>query len=55
MPQLAPLNWVFLECFFWSILVMILISFWWWKDKKYAIYKGNKNICFLLLKNKWAW
>nr|QIZ12559.1 ATP synthase F0 subunit 8 [Tonicia forbesii] len=53
MPQLAPLNWIILVMFFWSMTSYIVISFWWMKSKPYNIkQKLNKNT---VNKKSWAW
>nr|YP_009755015.1 ATP synthase F0 subunit 8 [Lepidozona coreanica]QIP53381.1 ATP synthase F0 subunit 8 [Lepidozona coreanica] len=53
MPQLAPLNWIFLESFFWTIIIMVTVMFWWNKDKKYIICSINKKSS--LISKKWTW
>nr|QIZ12662.1 ATP synthase F0 subunit 8 [Acanthopleura echinata] len=53
MPQLAPLNWIFLILFFWSMVIYIMISFWWIKSKHYTITKSFKKD--LNNKKSWAW
>nr|UEP17939.1 ATP synthase F0 subunit 8 [Sydaphera spengleriana] len=31
MPQLSPLNWIFLFVLFWAAVLSVSILIWWWK------------------------
>nr|YP_006234106.1 ATP synthase F0 subunit 8 [Sepiella japonica]YP_009193044.1 ATP synthase F0 subunit 8 [Sepiella maindroni]ALP86437.1 ATP synthase subunit 8 [Sepiella maindroni]BAM11165.1 ATP synthetase subunit 8 [Sepiella japonica] len=51
MPQLSPINWIFLFIIFWSIL-MINSSIMWWNTNNF--YKLNKmNQTFMKITYKW--
>nr|YP_514797.1 ATP synthase F0 subunit 8 [Sepia officinalis]BAE80063.1 ATP synthetase subunit 8 [Sepia officinalis] len=51
MPQLSPINWIFLFFTFWSIL-MINSSIMWWNTNN--LYKFNKmNQTFMKITYKW--
>nr|YP_073355.1 ATP synthase F0 subunit 8 [Graptacme eborea]AAT98391.1 ATP synthase F0 subunit 8 [Graptacme eborea] len=53
MPQLSPLNWLMLMCFFWSGFILLMLIFWWNcpKKMKYSI----SNIVFLNKVTVWNW
>nr|UBI44058.1 ATP synthase F0 subunit 8 [Paratectonatica tigrina] len=52
MPQLSPLNWIFLFLLFWVAVLMISILIWWSKK----IYFSTKTPKILNIKeNKWNW
>nr|YP_003204723.1 ATP synthase F0 subunit 8 [Bivetiella cancellata]ACF04817.1 ATP synthase F0 subunit 8 [Bivetiella cancellata] len=43
MPQLSPLNWVFLYMLFWVALLSISVSVWWFKKNSFQSYKSNAS------------
>nr|YP_009034074.1 ATP synthase F0 subunit 8 [Sypharochiton pelliserpentis]AHZ60690.1 ATP synthase F0 subunit 8 [Sypharochiton pelliserpentis] len=52
MPQLAPLNWIFLMLFFWFMVMSMTIMFWWMKDKKFKISTDSKKV---FSSKQWTW
>nr|YP_010835862.1 ATP synthase F0 subunit 8 [Pila virens]WGC89381.1 ATP synthetase F0 subunit 8 [Pila virens] len=52
MPQLSPLNWIFLFFMFWMLVIIVGTMIWW----------NNKNLFYSALNkkplntpNKWNW
>nr|QXJ42079.1 ATP synthase F0 subunit 8 [Euprymna sp. Type 1 GS-2021] len=43
MPQLSPINWLFLFFMFWSILMINTSIMWWNTNNLYAINKTKKT------------
>nr|YP_010610620.1 ATP synthase F0 subunit 8 [Opisthoteuthis californiana]WAP91375.1 ATP synthase F0 subunit 8 [Opisthoteuthis californiana] len=43
MPQLSPLNWMFLFVFFWSIMALNSSVMWWNNSNLYNFTKLNSN------------
>nr|YP_010713552.1 ATP synthase F0 subunit 8 [Purpuradusta gracilis]WDA98684.1 ATPase subunit 8 [Purpuradusta gracilis] len=52
MPQLSPLNWIFLFVLFWSAVLSVSILIW-WSSKIY--YKSESLKPSDLKENKWNW
>nr|YP_009378333.1 ATP synthase F0 subunit 8 [Petrasma pervernicosa]ARH10765.1 ATP synthase F0 subunit 8 [Petrasma pervernicosa] len=42
MPQLSPLNWLFLFVLFWSV-IFLMMSMVWWSSKKSFLVKIEKE------------
>nr|YP_009420766.1 ATP synthase F0 subunit 8 [Conomurex luhuanus]ASO76830.1 ATP synthase F0 subunit 8 [Conomurex luhuanus] len=52
MPQLSPLNWIFLFLLFWTaVLTMSIIL--WWSSKVY--YRSSTSASATFKGNKWNW
>nr|YP_010990341.1 ATP synthase F0 subunit 8 [Capulus dilatatus]WOW98757.1 ATP synthase F0 subunit 8 [Capulus dilatatus] len=52
MPQLSPLNWIFLFMLFWIAVLCMSVLIWWSKK----VYFHGENMKFLYVKkNKWNW
>nr|YP_514791.1 ATP synthase F0 subunit 8 [Sepioteuthis lessoniana]AIY61249.1 ATP synthase F0 subunit 8 [Sepioteuthis lessoniana]BAE80057.1 ATP synthetase subunit 8 [Sepioteuthis lessoniana] len=43
MPQLSPINWLFLFTMFWSILIINTSIMWWNNTNLYSINKSLKT------------
>nr|ACY56493.1 ATP synthetase subunit 8 [Onykia robusta] len=43
MPQLSPINWLFLFIMFWSIMIINTSIMWWNTSNLYTINKTPKN------------
>nr|QIZ12598.1 ATP synthase F0 subunit 8 [Hemiarthrum setulosum] len=54
MPQLAPLNWLFLFMLFWGFLFLISIFVWWGNVHIYSFINLGK-MKVVTLKSKWKW
>nr|QKJ80222.1 ATP synthase F0 subunit 8 [Cephalothrix sp. BMK-2020] len=52
MPQLAPIDWVLLFCFFWFILFLVFVSIW-WINYNYFGFDSYKKSFFI--DNVWMW
>nr|YP_009773405.1 ATP synthase F0 subunit 8 [Dendrochiton gothicus]QIZ12623.1 ATP synthase F0 subunit 8 [Dendrochiton gothicus] len=53
MPQLAPMNWIFLVLLFWSSVFLLSVCLWWVSDKNYMFFnKSEKNSVY---GGKWIW
>nr|YP_010943711.1 ATP synthase F0 subunit 8 [Ennucula tenuis]WLV28181.1 ATP synthase F0 subunit 8 [Ennucula tenuis] len=52
MPQLGPLNWLFLFVLFWSFIVMMTCLIWWMNPQNYYFSVGRNN---LKSKHFWLW
>nr|AVN97707.1 ATP synthase F0 subunit 8 [Potamopyrgus antipodarum] len=52
MPQLSPLNWVFLFILFWSSVILVSILIWWSKKTIFSPDVASKST---LEENKWNW
>nr|WJK73079.1 ATP synthase F0 subunit 8 [Desbruyeresia cf. marianaensis] len=52
MPQLSPLNWIFLFVLFWVAIFTISVMIWWVK-KVYFSPEISKR--FEIKENKWNW
>nr|YP_009378320.1 ATP synthase F0 subunit 8 [Solemya elarraichensis]ARH10752.1 ATP synthase F0 subunit 8 [Solemya elarraichensis] len=37
MPQLSPLNWLFLFFMFWSVIFLMMSMIWWTGSKKFFV------------------
>nr|YP_009131231.1 ATP synthase F0 subunit 8 [Cryptochiton stelleri]AIA77080.1 ATP synthase F0 subunit 8 [Cryptochiton stelleri] len=53
MPQLAPMNWIFLVLFFWMSVFFLSVCLWWVKDKNYVFFNKSGNKGFI--QKKWVW
>nr|YP_010976472.1 ATP synthase F0 subunit 8 [Volva habei]WNX95644.1 ATP synthase F0 subunit 8 [Volva habei] len=52
MPQLSPLNWIFLFILFWSAVLSLSVLIWWSKK----VYFQSQSLKSSNLKeNKWNW
>nr|YP_010944806.1 ATP synthase F0 subunit 8 [Bathothauma lyromma]YP_010944812.1 ATP synthase F0 subunit 8 [Bathothauma lyromma]WMC20940.1 ATP synthase F0 subunit 8 [Bathothauma lyromma]WMC20946.1 ATP synthase F0 subunit 8 [Bathothauma lyromma] len=51
MPQLSPINWLFLFIMFWSIMTMNTSIMWWNTNNLYTINKTSKSS--MNIKYKW--
>nr|YP_009427757.1 ATP synthase F0 subunit 8 [Baicalia turriformis]ASU96508.1 ATP synthase F0 subunit 8 [Baicalia turriformis] len=52
MPQLSPLNWIFLFILFWAAVIITSIMIWWSKKILFTHEKSKKA---MLKQNKWNW
>nr|AYP41251.1 ATP synthase F0 subunit 8 [Melarhaphe neritoides] len=52
MPQLSPLNWIFLFILFWSAVLSVSILIW-WSSKVYFSAAANEKKA--VKENKWNW
>nr|YP_010983456.1 ATP synthase F0 subunit 8 [Euprotomus aratrum]WOK41623.1 ATP synthase F0 subunit 8 [Euprotomus aratrum] len=52
MPQLSPLNWIFLFLLFWTAVLTMSVLLW-WSSKVY--YRSNPSTSATLKGNKWNW
>nr|QGZ08679.1 ATP synthase F0 subunit 8 [Euspira gilva] len=52
MPQLSPLNWIFLFLLFWAAVLSVSILIW-WSTKTYFL--GKTSNVFDVKENKWNW
>nr|WHM50487.1 ATP synthase F0 subunit 8 [Helicostoa sinensis] len=52
MPQLAPLNWMFLFILFWTMIALVSIMIWWSKKTFFSAKSLKKSS---LKQNKWNW
>nr|YP_010884209.1 ATP synthase F0 subunit 8 [Pila globosa]WIW42427.1 ATP synthase F0 subunit 8 [Pila globosa] len=52
MPQLSPLNWIFLFFMFW-LLVIIISAMIWWNKKNFFYSALNEKLTNT--PNKWSW
>uniref|UniRef100_A0AB39CC48 ATP synthase complex subunit 8 n=1 Tax=Optediceros sp. TaxID=3114356 RepID=A0AB39CC48_9CAEN len=52
MPQLSPLNWIFLFVLFWVAVFSVSIMIWWSKKIYFATESSKKS---LVEENKWNW
>nr|QXJ42339.1 ATP synthase F0 subunit 8 [Sepiadarium kochi] len=44
MPQLSPLNWIFLFIMFWTTMLINSSIMWWNKNNTYSINKNTKSL-----------
>nr|ACC86821.1 ATP synthetase subunit 8 [Sthenoteuthis oualaniensis]ACC86827.1 ATP synthetase subunit 8 [Sthenoteuthis oualaniensis] len=51
MPQLSPINWLFLFIMFWSIMIINTSIMWWNTSNIYTISKTPKST--MKVKYKW--
>nr|YP_003204775.1 ATP synthase F0 subunit 8 [Cymbium olla]ACF04869.1 ATP synthase F0 subunit 8 [Cymbium olla] len=51
MPQLSPLNWVFLFMLFWFMISAISVMIWWSSKMNFNLESGFKDFN----ENKWNW
>nr|YP_010241769.1 ATP synthase F0 subunit 8 [Terebellum terebellum]QTI82456.1 ATP synthase F0 subunit 8 [Terebellum terebellum] len=52
MPQLSPLNWIFLFLLFWAAVLLMSVIIWWTNK----IYYQSESLTEVTLKqNKWNW
>nr|YP_003204801.1 ATP synthase F0 subunit 8 [Monoplex parthenopeus]ACF04882.1 ATP synthase F0 subunit 8 [Monoplex parthenopeus] len=52
MPQLSPLNWIFLFILFWATVLVISILIW-WSNK--IFYQSSMMAPASMKENKWNW
>nr|YP_010852299.1 ATP synthase F0 subunit 8 [Desmaulus extinctorium]WGH72831.1 ATP synthase F0 subunit 8 [Desmaulus extinctorium] len=52
MPQLSPLNWIFLYLLFWFIVMTVSVMIWWSNNSFFR--SGHLNLNDLN-KNNWLW
>nr|AXA45413.1 ATP synthase F0 subunit 8 [Eubela sp. MNHN IM 2013-9671] len=52
MPQLSPLNWIFLSMLFWLSFMSVSILIWWSSKTHFTTNMSNKS---MMPKNKWIW
>nr|NP_008175.1 ATP synthase F0 subunit 8 [Katharina tunicata]AAC48364.1 ATPase subunit 8 [Katharina tunicata] len=53
MPQLAPMNWIFLLLFFWSNVFCLGVCVWWVKSSSYSFL--SKSVSWPFYFKKWVW
>nr|YP_010988163.1 ATP synthase F0 subunit 8 [Eunaticina papilla]WOP07005.1 ATP synthase F0 subunit 8 [Eunaticina papilla] len=53
MPQLSPLNWIFLFLLFWVAVLTVSILIWWTKKIHFLVNTSNDNNT--IKSNKWNW
>nr|WMC21012.1 ATP synthase F0 subunit 8 [Ancistrocheirus sp. 2 FFA-2023]WMC21018.1 ATP synthase F0 subunit 8 [Ancistrocheirus sp. 2 FFA-2023] len=51
MPQLSPINWLFMFAIFWSIMYINTSIMWWNTSNTYSINKTPKST--MIIKYKW--
>nr|QAU54080.1 ATP synthase F0 subunit 8 [Patella vulgata] len=51
MPQLGPINWLFLYIFFWAVVGIIFVVVWWDGRKGYKISGAKKSVSDYI----WKW
>lgn len=44
MPQLGPINWLFLYIFFWAVVSVVCVVVWWDGRKGYKISGAKKSV-----------
>nr|YP_006073352.1 ATP synthase F0 subunit 8 [Solemya velum]AFG18172.1 ATP synthase F0 subunit 8 [Solemya velum]AGI98161.1 ATP synthase F0 subunit 8 [Solemya velum] len=44
MPQLSPLNWLFLFIMFWSVIFLMMCMVWWTSSKSFLVESGKDNM-----------
>nr|ALD62500.1 ATP synthase F0 subunit 8 [Leptoxis ampla] len=52
MPQLSPLNWVFLFILLWIICFLVFTLNWWQKKLCYKVFNSKS---LKVIENKWTW
>nr|WPR14733.1 ATP synthase F0 subunit 8 [Pseudomphala latericea] len=52
MPQLSPLNWIFLFVLFWVAVFSVSIMIWWSKKIYFSPESQKKAV---VQENKWNW
>uniref|UniRef100_A0AB39CBX7 ATP synthase F0 subunit 8 n=1 Tax=Cymatium sp. TaxID=3160661 RepID=A0AB39CBX7_9CAEN len=52
MPQLSPLNWIFLFVLFWAAMLTISILIWW---SSKIFYQSSTMTLTSTKENKWNW
>nr|YP_009942995.1 ATP synthase F0 subunit 8 [Littorina brevicula]QOD40600.1 ATP synthase F0 subunit 8 [Littorina brevicula]ULR86924.1 ATP synthase F0 subunit 8 [Littorina brevicula]UOH96713.1 ATP synthase F0 subunit 8 [Littorina brevicula] len=52
MPQLSPLNWIFLFIIFWAAVLSMSILIW-WSNKIY--FSSKTSEVTVMKENKWNW
>nr|YP_009255703.1 ATP synthase F0 subunit 8 [Tylomelania sarasinorum]AND97137.1 ATP synthase F0 subunit 8 [Tylomelania sarasinorum] len=56
MPQLSPLNWVFLFLLFWGVIFLVFSMMWWESKVSYLVSKlSPKAVKHFFKENKWIW
>nr|YP_009742262.1 ATP synthase F0 subunit 8 [Neverita didyma]QID90344.1 ATP synthase F0 subunit 8 [Neverita didyma] len=52
MPQLSPLNWIFLFLLFWIAVLTVSVLIWW---SKKILYLTKTSDAMSAEENKWNW
>nr|YP_009742275.1 ATP synthase F0 subunit 8 [Polinices sagamiensis]QID90357.1 ATP synthase F0 subunit 8 [Polinices sagamiensis] len=52
MPQLSPLNWIFLFVLFWTAVLVVSILIWWSKKVQFLTKTSSITVN---KENKWNW
>nr|QJD26712.1 ATPase subunit 8 [Cymbiola nobilis] len=52
MPQLSPLNWIFLFMLFWFIVLSFSVLIWW---STKIFFQSNNKYPLYASENKWNW
>nr|YP_009742288.1 ATP synthase F0 subunit 8 [Mammilla kurodai]QID90383.1 ATP synthase F0 subunit 8 [Mammilla kurodai]QRG01402.1 ATP synthase F0 subunit 8 [Mammilla mammata] len=52
MPQLSPLNWIFLFILFWSAILIVSILIWWSTKVQFLTKTSTVSVT---KENKWNW
>nr|YP_010690951.1 ATP synthase F0 subunit 8 [Lambis lambis]WBU92602.1 ATP synthase F0 subunit 8 [Lambis lambis] len=52
MPQLSPLNWIFLFLLFWVAVLTVSILLWW---SSKIFYRSSSSSSVTFKGNKWNW
>nr|YP_009742314.1 ATP synthase F0 subunit 8 [Cryptonatica andoi]YP_009743670.1 ATP synthase F0 subunit 8 [Cryptonatica janthostoma]QID90409.1 ATP synthase F0 subunit 8 [Cryptonatica andoi]QIE11987.1 ATP synthase F0 subunit 8 [Cryptonatica janthostoma] len=52
MPQLSPLNWIFLFVLFWAAVLVVSILIWW---SKKIFFSAKVSSTLTVKENKWNW
>nr|YP_009707860.1 ATP synthase F0 subunit 8 [Pseudocleopatra dartevellei]QEU52729.1 ATP synthase F0 subunit 8 [Pseudocleopatra dartevellei] len=55
MPQLSPLNWIFLFLLFWLIIFLIFCLIWWHGSTAFKVLGSSEKSYLKLRENKWGW
>nr|ULD67122.1 ATP synthase F0 subunit 8 [Trochus sp. n. CL-2022] len=52
MPQLSPLNWIFLFILFWVAVLSVSVLIWWSKKIYFSTKSSESKV---VKENKWNW
>nr|UAA82789.1 ATP synthase F0 subunit 8 [Tarebia granifera] len=55
MPQLSPLNWMFLFLLFWLTIFLVFCLIWWQSSFEFKVHNSKELLSPDLPENKWYW
>nr|QXP99773.1 ATP synthase F0 subunit 8 [Melanoides tuberculata] len=55
MPQLSPLNWIFLFSLFWLTVFLVFCLIWWQGSFEFKVLKSEGLLPLDSPENKWCW